>query len=158
MSEYKFQLNFRIKLGIGITLFLLLGILTLYSIILGWDINCKNPDHLITIEKGSSAQSVATLLKEELCLESESIFKIALTLTMKNKRILSGRYNLKGISSIGQLVNVLTSQSNERVKVTLIEGWTLNKYADELKKKLKIDSYKLTSKLPGIKWIFICGE
>ena len=81
-------------------------------------------------------------LKEELCLQNESIFMIALTLTMKNRQIRSGRYNLRGISSIGQLVNVITSQSSDRVKVTLIEGWTLEHFASELQKKLEIDSNK----------------
>ena len=142
MSLDKFQLNFKVKMGVGISFLLLIGVLSFYSIILNWDIHCQDPDLLITIPKGSSAQSVARLLKEESCFESERIFKIALTLTMNNKRIRTGRYNLKGISSIGQLVNVLTSQSHDRVKVTLIEGWTLEQYAQELKNELALDSHK----------------
>ena len=135
MSEGKFQLNFNMKLGGGILLILMICILSAYSIILSWDIHCLDPDRLITISKGSSAQSVATLLKKESCLQNETIFKLALTLTMKTKKIRSGRYNLKGISSVGQLVNVITSPSSDRVKVTLIEGWSLEHFADELKNK-----------------------
>ena len=106
--------------------------LSFYSLILGWNIQCQKPDHLITIPKGASAQSVARLLKEDSCLQNMGIFKLALTMTMKNRRILPGRYNLKGISSIGQLVNVITSQSSDRIRVTLIEGWTLEQFADQL--------------------------
>ena len=142
MSEDKFQMNFNMKLGGGIAIVLFICILSVYSIILSWDIHCLDPDRLITIAKGSSAQSVATLLKEESCLQNETIFKLALTLTMKNKKIRSGRYNLKGIVTIGQLVDVITSQSSDRVKVTLIEGWSLGHFSDELKKKLDIDSHK----------------
>jgi UPF0755 protein len=130
------------KLTGGIALVLIICILLVYSTILSWDIHCLDPDRLITISKGSSAKSVATLLKEESCLENETIFKLALTLTMKNKKIRSGRYNLKGIVTIGQLVDVVTSQSSDRVKVTLIEGWSLEHFSDELKKKLDIDSHK----------------
>ena len=142
MSKHKFKIHSNIKIGMGTTLIVLTGILSFYSIILSWDINCQYPDRPITIPKGASAQFVAMQLKDELCLQNESIFMIALTLTMNNKRIRSGRYNLKGILSIGQLVNILTSQSTDRVKVTLIEGWTLDHFASELKKKLEINSYK----------------
>ena len=142
MSEDKFQLNFNMKLSGAIALLIFLGILSMYSIILSWGIHCQNPDRLVTIPKGSSAQDVAVLLKEESCLENDGIFKIALSLTMKNRRIRSGRYNFKGISSIGQMINLITSQSSDRVKVTLIEGWALEHFAAELKKKLEIDSYK----------------
>ena len=37
---------------------------------------------------------------------------------------------------------MITSQSKDRVKVTLIEGWTINQFAEELKLKLRIDSYE----------------
>ena len=142
MLKDKLQFNWNVKLAGGISLFVLIGIFSLYSIILSWDIHCQNPGRLITIPKGSSAHLVATLLKQESCLENISIFKFALTITMKSRRIRSGRYNLKGISSIGQLIDVITSHSSDRVRITLIEGWSIDKFADELKNKLEIDSYK----------------
>jgi UPF0755 protein len=61
---------------------------------------------------------------------------------MKNRRIIPGRYNVKGISSIGQLVKMITSQSSDRVKITLIEGWPIERYAEVLNKELKIDTYE----------------
>ena len=121
MSELKFKIHSNIKIGIGVTLFVLLGVLLFYSLILGWNIECHKPDRLITIPKGASAQSVAILLKEESCFQNITIFKLALTLTMKNRQIIPGRYNLKGITSIGQLIDLITSQSSDRVRVTLIE-------------------------------------
>ena len=142
MSESKFKIHSNIKIGLGIALIILIGILSVYSIILSWNINCQNPNRLITIPKGASAQSVASLLKEESCLQNVAIFKLALMITMNNRRIIPGRYNFKGISSIGQLVNMITSQSSDRIRVTLIEGWTMDQFVDELNKQLEIDSYK----------------
>ena len=142
MSETKFKIHSYIKFGIGASLIVLIGVLSFYSLILGWKIECQKPGNLIIIPKGASAQSVAMLLKEKSCLQNDAIFKLALTITMKNRRIIPGRYNFKGISSIGQLVDVITSQSSDRVKITLIEGWTMEQFAEELKKKLEIDSYK----------------
>ena len=141
MADAKFEIDYKFKVGGGITLLIVIGVLLFYSIILGWEIDCREPRDLISIPKGASAQSVAALLEENSCLQNESIFKLALTLTMKNKRIIPGRYNVKGISSIGQLVKMITSQSSDRVKVTLIEGWAMERYAEELNKALKIDTY-----------------
>ena len=142
MADAKFEIDYKIKVGGGITLLIVIGVLLFYSIILGWEIDCRESGDLISIPKGASAQSVAALLRESSCLQNESIFKLALTLTMKNKHIIPGRYNVKGISSIGQLVKMITSQSSDRVKITLIEGWPMERYAEALNKELKIDTYE----------------
>ena len=142
MADAKFEIDYKIKIGGGITFLLLITTLLFYSIVLGWEIDCEQPSELIAIPKGASAQSVAALLKDSSCLQNESIFKLALTLTMKNRHIIPGRYNVKGISSIGQLVKMITSQSSDRVKITLIEGWSMERYAEALNKELKIDTYE----------------
>ena len=104
MPDNKFTILTPYKIVGGITLVLSILVLILYSVILNWKIDCEDPENLITIPKGSSAGAVAILLKSESCLENESIFKLALTLTMKNRKIIPGRYNFKGISSIRQVV------------------------------------------------------
>ena len=142
MTDTNFTIKPPYKLAGGLALVLSILVLILYSVILNWKIDCEDPENLITIPKGSSAGAVAILMKSESCLENESIFKLALTLTMKYRKIIPGRYNFKGISSIRQVVKMITSQSKDRVKVTLIEGWTINQFAEELKLKLRIDSYE----------------
>ena len=142
MMDTNFTIKPPYKLAGGLALVLSILVLILYSVILNWKIDCEDPGSLITIPKRSSAGAVARLLKSESCLENESIFKLALTLTMKNRKIIPGRYNFKGISSMRQVVKMVTSQSKDRVKVTLIEGWTINQFAEELKLKLRIDSYE----------------
>tara|TARA_B100000029_G_C17489069_1_gene928416 strand:+ start:43 stop:801 length:759 start_codon:yes stop_codon:yes gene_type:complete len=52
-----------------------------------------------------------------------------------------GRYTFKGIHNVGQLVKMLTSQSSDRIKLTFIEGWSIENYADYLKDKLDLDTY-----------------
>jgi UPF0755 protein len=142
MFETKFKIDYRIKLVSGIAILFTIVLLIFYSTILNWAIVCKETDELVIIPKGSSAKLVSSLLRQQMCFKNETIFKLALTLKMKNRKIIPGRYNLKGISSIGQLVDMITSQSSDRIKVTLIEGWTTDQIAEELSKKLKIDTYK----------------
>ena len=137
-----FKINKIIRLPIFIATILFIIIISIYSIVLGWKIECSNSDQLITIEKGVSANSVSKLLVKESCIQNESLFKLGLAITMNNTRLRAGRYNFKGISTIGQLINMLTSQSNERIKVTLIEGWSINQYGKELVKKLDININK----------------
>ena len=157
MSDTKFEIDYRIKVVAGITILITILILIFYSIVLNWNIDCQETDELLVIPKGASAQSVSSLLKNQHCFRNESIFKLALTLTMKNRKIIPGRYNLKGISSIGQLVNIITSQSSDRVKVTLIEGWNIDQMADELNKKIKIDTYKFLQLCKDFNFIHSLG-
>ena len=140
MNIYKDNNNVLKLIYATIALFILT--VCVYSLILGWKINCDNPENLIIIEKGASANSIADQLKEEFCINNINIFKLGLLITLKNKSIRAGRYNLKGISTVGQLINILTSQSNEQVKVTLIEGWSMERYADELHNQLQLDKDK----------------
>jgi len=138
--NFTFERYYKIATGIGLALFAI-G-LVFYSIVLNWEIDCEHPESPITIQRGASATAVAQLLKQESCLENTRIFKLALSMTMKNRSIRPGRYNLKGISSIGQLVKVISSQSTDRIKITLVEGWTVDQYASELKEKLQIDTFE----------------
>ena len=121
--NFTFERYYKIAAGTGLALFAV-GLI-FYSIVLNWEIDCEHPESPITIPRGASATAVAQLLKQESCLENTGIFKLALSMTMKNRSIRPGRYNLKGISSIGQLVKVISSQSTDRVKITLVEGWTV---------------------------------
>ena len=142
MSDHKFTLARNFKIIVCACMVLFISGLALYSIILSWKIECMHPERLIIIPKGASAGAVAELLDKESCLENQGIFKLALIMTMKSRSTRPGRYNLKGISSIGQLVQMITSQSADRIKVTMVEGWTVEQFADELKDKLQIDSFE----------------
>ena len=142
MSEYNFTFEKYHKIAFGVCLGLFAFCLALYSVVLSWEIDCKHPELPIIIPKGASATAVSELLKQQSCIENAGVFKMALAITMKNRSIRPGRYNLKGISSMGQLVKVISSQSADRMKVTLLEGWTVEQFADELKDKLQIDSFE----------------
>mgnify|MGYP007063603026 CR=1 FL=1 len=89
MTEHKFTLARNLKIIVCTGMILFISGVALYSIILGWGINCEHPERPITIPKGASANAVAELLRQESCLENQGIFKLALTLTMKARRGLS---------------------------------------------------------------------
>ena len=139
MSKYNFTIQKNYQIIASIIIALAIIVFNLYYMILSSEINCTDPEKLFTIPKGVSAESVANLLQNRSCLESKSAFKVALMITMKSRNIRSGRYDLKGILSVGQLIKLISSPSKDRVRVTLVEGWDINKFAEELNQHLQLD-------------------
>lgn len=113
-----------------------------YIFLLSWNIQCKHSDSTITILEGSSVTSVANLLYDEQCFSKIdiNIFKIMMKATLKENKIYAGRYNLNGVSKLGELIQLITSSSGSKVKLTFIEGWGIEQYASKLENSLGIDS------------------
>ena len=146
--ELEFRsLNPKIRWGGAITSLFLFCILIFYTIVLSWDITCTDSNQVVVIPKGASVYQSILLIQESGCLsESDvSILKLAMTVTLRNGKVIPGRYTFKGISTIGNMVNLITTSSRGRKKVTLLEGWTIEDIADELNRKLHIDTYKFIS-------------
>jgi len=128
------------KTPILICLLIILGLFLSYSSLLSVKINCNNIDILI-IPNNSTASDVAKLLEKESCINSK-LFKTAVILTFNQKSIKPGRYSLKGISNLRELLRLITSFKSDRTKFTIIEGWTVNNIADKLENIIKIDRKK----------------
>ncbi len=133
-------------LGGFISIFILF-VVTIYIIVLSWSISCSDSDNIVVIPKGASVERVINIIKDNKCLTGmdSSVLKLSLYLTFRNGKIYPGRYTFNGITSIGNLINLITKQSGVRKKVTLLEGWTVEEIADELNDKLQIDTYKFIS-------------
>ena len=112
------------------------------KIILSWEIECENPEVVLVIPEGAPVSQVCDSLKANYCNFNENIFKAGLYLQGKSRGIYSGKYPMKGILTIGSLTKLITAPSGKRVKVTLIEGWELERIIDELNLYLDINPYK----------------
>ena len=141
------SLDPKIRFGSAIISLIFFLILIFYAIILSWTIECTDIDEVIVIPEGSSVHHAAKLIEMQGCFTGNdiTIFKLAMAITLNNKKVIPGRYNFKGIASIGDLLNLITSSSQHRVKVTLLEGWTIEQIADKLNEKLQIDTYRFIS-------------
>ena len=129
-----------------IFLFLLIGmgfgILITFNVILSWEINCENPNEQFVIPKGASVTQVSDSLYAKSCDFNNSVFKAGLYLMNKTKAIFPGKYQLKGIRNVGDLIKLITAPSGEKIKVTIIEGWELYRIIEEIDSKMNIDAYK----------------
>ena len=111
-----------------------------YVIISTSTFNYPNDNELMLVKKGSTMIDVIKLLNENNCTYNELFFSFSMRLTGNHRRIKTGRYNFNGINNLGSLIRVLTTESSEKVKVTLIEGWTVEKIAHKVSEKLELDS------------------
>ena len=111
-------------------------------------IGCQDYETVIVIPEGSSASSVANLLYDNQCFSKNDVrlFKILMKLTFKEDNIYAGRYDLSGVTQLGDLINMLTSVSGSKVKLTFIEGWDVRKYASKLQSIIGIDSSKFVDR------------
>ena len=139
MLEYNLEFIKKYKISIIIGILMLFFCMSFYLFILNHEVKCNNVEEFVIISKGSSASSIGTLLQDNECFEDINIFKLALKITMNSKKIRPGRYDLKGVSSMRQLINTITSHPGDIIKVTIIEGWNIEQIANALHAKLKID-------------------
>lgn len=134
-----------LKLTIGILLFgMIIGVLITINIVLSWKIECDNLDAQFVIPKGASVKQVIDSLQTKSCNFNETAFKAGLYLVGKTKSLFPGKYQLKGIRDINDLIKRITAPSGEKIRVTIIEGWELYRIIEEIDSKMNIDSYKFT--------------
>ena len=124
--------------------FIYIGFFTLILTLIAYVIISTSPfnypkDDLVIIKKGSTMQDVINLLNKNNCDYNELFFSFSMRLTGNHRKIKTGRYNFNGINNLGSLIRVITTESSEKVKVTLIEGWTIDKIANEIADKLGVN-------------------
>jgi len=141
MKAYFTKYHQQIKILVSAIGISLIGVISFVVIILSTNIQCRDTSKIITIPSGATAFSVSKLLEEESCIRYPALFVLAVKITINERNIKAGRYTLKGIRTIGELVRMITSPTAERVRVTILEGWTIDDIANELSSKLKIDTY-----------------
>jgi len=112
-----------------------------YGGILSTNIKCENSNFILTIDRNSNLNAVASQLEQEMCV-NKYLFKISMYLTFNQNKIKFGRHDLSVVRNIRDLVGMITTVNTEKVKVTLLEGWRIQDIALELEHKMNIDIEK----------------
>ena len=123
---------------------LLFGGILFYSNILHYPISCNDDNFILDIMPDSSASHVAIRLEEKFCVNA-TLFKLAIYTTFNQGNIKPGLYSLKGIRTLQDLVQLITSISKDRRNITIFEGWNINDIAESLSSNLNIDKDKFIS-------------
>ncbi len=142
MNLKKTIFNLKIKAILFAIIFIFILLLGSYVAIISSKFYIAHPDNITVIKRGSNMGEVINILEENGCKFNSLYFSTIMRITGKDHKIKFGRYNFKGINTLGDLIRLITTESSERIKVTLIEGWTINEIAGEIEKKCEIDIKK----------------
>jgi UPF0755 protein len=107
----------------------------------------------LRIPHGASANLVAKQLEKQNCINNPWLFMISMKITFNERSIKPGRYSLNGIRNYTNLIQMITSQSSERIKVTILEGWNNSQIIDKLSKTLDLDPNKFNTLCCNVEFI-----
>ena len=135
----KIQFYFVHFLTETIAISVLSGMLIYYAIVLLWPQG--NIDELaeIYISKGSTLIDVSAELYDKKVINNKSSFILAVKILGYEKDIPAGKFNIVNTSTNYSLINNLINSVNVSMKVTILEGWSIDEIAKKLHTSIKID-------------------
>ena len=98
----------------------------------------------VEIPKGSTLQSIADTLEKKGLIGDVELFKIWIISLGKEKEIKAGHFEIPRGLNYAQLAKYLSKAKAKQIKVTLLEGWTVNEIAQQLSENIgsNLDSLK----------------
>tara|TARA_Y100000591_G_C21798669_1_gene680844 strand:- start:184 stop:1233 length:1050 start_codon:yes stop_codon:yes gene_type:complete len=130
--------NKKLVILFAFTTVCIIGII--YSLILYWPQNTHHSNSKISIRSGTTLAEITDVLFEENIIKNKKIFKLAVKMLGKEKKIPVGTFQLIKAKSNYQIIKQLMESTPEIVKIRLLEGWDLKKIAGYLGHKMDFDS------------------
>tara|TARA_Y100001970_G_scaffold272307_1_gene368837 strand:- start:500 stop:1549 length:1050 start_codon:yes stop_codon:yes gene_type:complete len=130
--------NKKLVILFGFTIVCIIGIT--YSLILYWPQNTHHSNSKISIKSGTTLAGLTNVLFEENIITNKKIFKLAVKMLGKEKKIPVGTFQIIKAKSNYQIIKQLMESAPEIVKIRILEGWDLKKIAGYLGHKMDFDS------------------
>lgn len=135
-------------------LFLLLLIIILILIILGIykfetsPVSSNTDPKIIDIDEGDNYFSIASKLKENNLIKSETFYKIYLKIAKPNS-LITGSYELNEAMSVQEIVKVLSDENKKAntIKLTFREGLNISQMAKIVEEKTDIKAEDFINKI-----------
>jgi len=93
----------------------------------------------VIIPRGASIQAIADSLIAKKLIDDKKLFLFWVTTLEKDRSLKAGYYEIPMGLTYAQLVTYLSTARSKQIKVTLIEGWRIERIALELENQLDID-------------------
>ena len=129
----------RTKILVGILAFSVSLLITFVFSALYWPQNDKHSYSKIKIETGSSLNTITQMLYSEGIISNKNMFKIAVKILGKEKKIPVGKFSLVNASSSYEIIDQLVHGTPEIIKIRILEGWDLKRIAKYLERKMEFD-------------------
>ena len=136
-------------------LFLLLLIIVLILIILGIyqyetsAVSSNTDPKIITVDEGDNYFTIASKLKKQNLIRSETFYKIYLKFA-KPASLITGNYELNEAMSVPEIVKILSDENTQRdstIKITFREGLNIRQMAKIVEEKTGISSNEFINKM-----------
>jgi len=88
----------------------------------------------ISITQGMNPKEIAYLLKSKGVIRSAFLFKFLIAFYAVDNRLRPGAYSFSRGENIDEVIQMLLIGREERIKITIPEGWTIPMIADSLEK------------------------
>lgn len=117
---------------VGILLIFIMIIFVRYYSVIKKPLKTDLDKITIEVNEGEGFYNLLDRLNSEGIIKNETLIKINLKLTNKNLKIIPGSYEVNSDISLKELTKVLTTEdiSKNQVKVTIKEGYTIDRIAD----------------------------
>jgi len=119
--------------------------LAIGTILLYWPQNDIDGKIKINIPKGSTLAQISQLLEEKEIVTDVHMFITATRLMGYSNKIPAGIFALKNANNNYLIIKQLTQANPEMIKVTLLEGWTIQQVTKAISDSLNISSEILSS-------------
>lgn len=118
----------------------------------------ENGEKNFIVEPGKNLDQIITELKLNNIIPSSLLFKIVVKLTGKESQIISNHYLFKNGMTNLQLLDQLTDKNlNQKVRLTIPEGYTIKQIGNLIEKKLSLSKDKFYQESSNDSLINILG-
>ncbi len=118
-------------------------------------VSSKSTEKDFTIEKGDNYFTIASTLKENNLIKSETFYKIYLKIH-KPQSLINGTYRLNENMSVSEIIKVLSNKDNKDIaltKMTFREGLNIRQMANIVEKQANISSLEFINKVSDQNYI-----
>ncbi len=119
------------------------SLVAFYGIVLLWPQDNRYDQVEITIPEGATLASIVSYLQDHHVVSNPKSFLMAVKTLGHETSIPAGTFTLKAANNNYSIIDQLVHGKPEMVKVTLLEGWTLERTLVELSKTFSLPLEKL---------------
>ncbi|HDR1844025.1 TPA: endolytic transglycosylase MltG [Pasteurella multocida] len=91
-------------------------------------------DQLLTVERGTTGNKLATLLEQEHILDNANLLPYLLKLNPQLNKIKAGTYSMQGVNTVADLIHVLNQGKEAQFSIQFIEGDNFANWRKNLEK------------------------
>lgn len=152
-GKIKLHINKFFKYAVIITL---ISFMLFYYILSSVGIKCSQSTPFV-IPPGAGLNKVISILDKTECFDQGKVFKWLMFIARQDRNIRPGKYDLKDVDNVSELMKLITTEIMDYTSVTILEGWTIKETARKLSEVIKIDSTIFVAMCSDIDFIYDQG-